>query len=252
LPALTGYSVLVTGASEGIGRGIALAAGRAGAGVVVSALEIKAAEAVADEIRGRGGHAVAGRCDVTQRSDLEAAVASALAAFGRLDAVVHNANDTGAGAKSVQEIAGHHWRPSFAVGLRPIFYTARAVLPALVDSAGTMIVMTSQSGIDGTVTLPVYSAVKGAQRALVKSLAREWGPLGVRVNAVAPSAMTPAQEAYLEREPHMRAHLIARSPLRRMGDAERDIGQAVGFLISRESGFITGQTLVVNGGALML
>jgi NAD(P)-dependent dehydrogenase (short-subunit alcohol dehydrogenase family) len=249
---LHGFSVLVTGASEGIGRGIAMAAGMAGAGVAVSALDIQAAENVAGEIRARGGRAVAARCNVSLRPDIEAAVACALAAFGRLDAVIHNANDTGAGARSVQEIADRHWQPSFAVGLRPIFYTARAALPALIESAGSMIVMTSQSGIDGTVTLPVYSAVKGAQRALVKSLAREWGPMGVRVNAVAPSAMTPAQETYLEREPHMRAHLIARSPLRRMGDAERDIGRALTFLIARESGFITGQTLVVNGGALML
>jgi 3-oxoacyl-[acyl-carrier protein] reductase len=249
---LAGYSVLVTGASEGIGRGIAMAAGMAGAGVVVSALGTQLAEHVSEEIRDRGGRAVSAVCDVTQRTDIEAAVAAALAAFGRLDAVIHNANDTGAGARSVQDIADSHWQPSLAVGLRPIFYTARAALHALIESAGCMIVMTSQSGIDGTVTLPVYSAVKGAQRALVKSLAREWGPLGVRVNGVAPSAMTPAQEAYLQREPHMRAHLIARSPLRRMGDAERDIGQAVNFLIARESGFITGQTLVANGGALML
>ena len=252
MPTLAGYSVLVTGASEGIGRGIAIAAGKAGAGVVVSALDPAAAQAVADDIRGYGGRAVSVRCDVTSRADIEAAVSSALAAFGHLDAVIHNANNTGAGARSVQEITDGHWQPSLTVGLRPIFHTARAALPALTRSAGSMIVLTSQSGIDGTVTLPVYSAVKGAQRALVKSLAREWGPLGVRVNAVAPSAMTPAQEDYLRREPHMRAHLIARSPLHRMGDAERDIGQAVGFLISRESAFITGQTVVVNGGALML
>ncbi len=249
---LAGYSVLVTGASEGIGRGIAMAAGMAGAGVVVSALGTQSPEAVAEEIRARGGRAVSAVCDVTQRADIEAAVAVAQGVFGRLDAVIHNANDTGAGARTVQDIADSHWQPSLSVGLRPIFYSARAALPALIESAGCMIVLTSQSGIDGTVTLPVYSAVKGAQRALVKSLAREWGPLGVRVNAVAPSAMTPAQEAYLKREPHMRAHLIARSPLRRMGDAENDIGRAVGFLISRQSGFVTGQTLVVNGGALTL
>jgi 3-oxoacyl-[acyl-carrier protein] reductase len=249
---LAGYSVLVTGASEGIGRGIAMAAGMAGAGVVVSALGSQSPDRVAEEICACGGRAASVVCDVTQKADIEAAVAVALAAFGRLDAVIHNANDTGAGARTVQDIAENHWQPSLAVGLRPIFYTARAALPALIENAGSMIVMTSQSGIDGTLTLPVYSAIKGAQRALVKSLAREWGPLGVRVNAVAPSAMTPAQEAYLEREPHMRAHLIARSPLRRMGDAERDIGQAVNFLIARESAFITGQTMVVNGGALML
>jgi 3-oxoacyl-[acyl-carrier protein] reductase len=252
MTALSGYSVLVTGASEGIGRGIALAAGMAGAGVIVSALAGQSPERVAEEIRDRGGRAVAVACDVTRRADIAAAVAIALDAFGRLDAVIHNANNTGAGAASVQAIGDQHWNPPLAVGLRPIFHTAGTALPALIESQGTMIVLTSQSGIDGTVTLPAYSAVKGAQRALVKSLAREWGPLGVRVNAVAPSAMTPAQAAYLEREPHMRSHLIMRSPLRRMGDAEQDIGRAIGFLISRRSGFITGQTLVVNGGALML
>jgi len=252
VPMLAGYSVLVTGASEGIGRGIALAAGRAGAGVVVGALETQPTEPVVDEIRAQGGWAVATVCDVTSRVDIEAAVLLARREFGHLDAIVHNANLTGAGARSVQEIADGDWEPSVAVGLRPIFYSARAALPGLIETGGSMIVLTSQSGIDGTVTLPVYSAVKGAQRALVKSLAREWGPLGVRVNAVAPSAMTPAQEAYLKREPHMRTHLIMRSPLRRFGDAEHDIGRAVGFLIARESAFVTGQTLVVNGGALML
>jgi 3-oxoacyl-[acyl-carrier protein] reductase len=249
---LDGYSVLITGAAEGIGRGIALAAGAAGAGVIVTALDAGAAGLVAEEIRARGGQAVSASCDVTGRADLEAAVGLAVATFGRLDAIVHNANLTGARARSIEDIGDEDWAPPVSVGLRPIFYSARAALPALVETRGCMLVLTSQSGIDGTPILPIYSAVKGAQRALVKSLAREWGPLGVRVNAVAPSAMTPAQEAYLLREPHIRDHMIARSPLRRMGDAERDIGRAVNFLIGRDSGFITGQTLVVNGGALML
>jgi NAD(P)-dependent dehydrogenase (short-subunit alcohol dehydrogenase family) len=249
---LDGYSVLVTGASEGIGRGIALAAGAAGAGVLVTALDARSASLVADEIRARGGKAASAGCDVTRRADVEATVGLARGAFGRLDALIHNANMTGARARSAEDIADEDWEPPLSVGLRPIFYSARAALPALIESQGCMIVLTSQSGIDGTAILPVYSAVKGAQRALVKSLAREWGPLGVRVNAIAPSAMTPAQEAYLIREPHMRAHLIARSPLRRMGDAESDIGRTVSFLIGRQSGFVTGHTLVVNGGALML
>ena len=249
---LDGYSVVVTGASEGIGRGIALAAGAAGAGVVVTALDPQAAEVVADEIRARGGKAVSTASDVTQRADIEAAVGLALATHGRLDAIVHNANNTGARARTIEHIQDGDWQPSLAVALRPIFYSARAALPALIESGGSMLVLTSQSGIDGTPILPAYSMVKGAQRALVKSLAREWGPLGVRVNAIAPSAMTPAQEGYLTREPQMRDHMIQRSPLRRMGDAEGDIGRAIAFLIGRDSSFITGQTLVVNGGALML
>jgi 3-oxoacyl-[acyl-carrier protein] reductase len=249
---LTGYSVLITGAWEGLGRGLALAVGSAGASVVVSAPEKHRTEIVADEIRARGGRAIGVACDVRQHSDIAAAVAVARAEFGRLDAFVHNANDPGVGARAVEAIDDGDWDGPVAVGLRPIFFAAQAVLPSLIETQGSMIVMTSPAGIDGTATLPVYSTVKGAQRALVKSLAREWGPQGVRVNAISPSAVTPALAAYLEREPHMRPHMIKRAALRRMGDAEMDIGRALNFLIGRGSGFVTGQTLIVSGGAMML
>jgi 3-oxoacyl-[acyl-carrier protein] reductase len=231
---------------------LALAAGAAGAGVTVTALTPDGAEAVADEIRTRGGRAIACACDVRRRSDIAAAVALARAGFGKLDAFVHNANDSGAGARSVEAIGDSDWVGPVAVGLRPIIFAARTVLPALVETQGTMVLLTSPAGIDGTATLPVYSAVKGAQRALAKSLAREWGPLGVRVNAVSPSAVTPALAAYLEREPHMRPHMVNRAALRRMGDAERDIGRALNFLIGPGARFVTGQTLIVSGGAMML
>jgi NAD(P)-dependent dehydrogenase (short-subunit alcohol dehydrogenase family) len=249
---LTEYSVLITGASEGLGRGLALAAATAGASVIVSALELSGAQDVASQIRLRGGAAIGIACDVTQRADIEAAVAVAKAEYGKLDAFVHNANVSGAGARAVEDITDRDWNGPVAVGLRPIFFAARWVLPALVDSQGSMVLLTSPAGIDGTATLPVYSAVKGAQRALAKSLAREWGPLGVRVNAVSPSAVTPALATYLEREPHMRPHMLKRAALRRMGDAELDIGRALNFLIAPEARFVTGQTLIVSGGAMML
>ena len=249
---LTGLTVLITGAWEGLGRGLALAAGAAGAGVVVSALEKDRADDDVQEIRARGGRAVGVACDVRQRADIAAAVAAARAEFGRLDAFVHNANDPGSGARAVEEIRDGDWDGPVSVGLRPVFFAAREVLPALIETQGTMIVMTSPAGIDGTAILPVYSMVKGAQRALVKSLAREWGPKGVRVNAISPSAVTPALAAYLEREPHMRPHMIRRAALRRMGDAELDIGRALNFLIGPGSRFVSGQTLIVSGGAMML
>lgn len=249
---LAGYSVLITGAWEGLGRGLALAAGAAGAGVVVSALDKDRAEDVAGEIRARGGRAVGIACDVTRRADIAAAVAVARAEFGGLNALVHNANDMGGGAPTVEAISAASWDRPIAVGLRPIFFAAHEALPALIETQGTLVLMTSPAGIDGTSTLPVYSAVKGAQRTLMKSLAREWGPHGVRVNAISPSAVTPALAAYLEREPHMRPHMVSRAALRRMGDAELDIGRALNFLIARQSGFVTGQTLIVSGGAMML
>lgn len=249
---LGGYSAVVTGATEGIGRGIALALGKAGAGVVVTGLDSAAAARVADEICTFGGQSVGAACDVTKRADLERAIDLARTRFGRLDALVHNANNTGAGSASVESLTDADWDACVSVGLRPIFLSARTALAALAESQGSMVVLTSQSGIDGSPTLPAYSAVKGAQRAMVKSLAREWGPLGVRVNALAPSAVTPALAAYLEREPHMRTHIVNRSPLRRTGDSELDIGAAIAFLVGPNARFVTGQTLVVNGGALMM
>ena len=249
---LSGYSILITGASEGLGRGMALAAAAAGAGVVVSALDAASAQSVSDEIIARGGRAIGIACDVTKRTDIAAAVAAATSAFGRLDCFVHNANLTSPRARSIEDIGDGDWNPVVAVGLRTIFYASQCVLPALVESQGSMVIMTSQSGVDGTPHLPIYACVKGAQRGMTKSLAREWGPLGVRVNALAPSAVTPALEGYLEREPWMRLHMIERSPLRRFGDAEADIGRALNFLIGPESRFVTGQTLTVNGGAMML
>ena len=231
---------------------VMLAAASAGAAVAVTALDETAAETVAREIRERGGRAIAARCDVTRQTDIAAAAEAAVAAFGKLDCFIHNANDSGAGAKSVEDVRDEHWLPSVAVGLRPILYIAKSVLPELRKAQGSLIVLTSPAGIDGTATLPVYSTVKGAQRALVKSLAREWGPLGVRVNALSPSAVTPALIAYLEREPQMRPHMVKRAALRRMGDPELDIGRALNFLIGPASRFVTGQTLIVSGGAMML
>jgi 3-oxoacyl-[acyl-carrier protein] reductase len=249
---IAGYSIVVTGASEGLGRGIALAVGTAGAGVVVTALDLAAAEAVAGEIIGRGGRAVAARCDVRDRADMAQAVQVAEANFGKLDGFVHNANALGGSARTIQDITDTDWDNPTAVGLRAIFHSAHVVLPALARTKGAMVSMTSQAGVDGTPHLPVYSAIKGAQRAIAKSLAREWGPLGVRVNTMAPSAETPALESYLKREPWMRQHMIDRSPLRRFGHAETDIGRALTFLIGPDSAFVTGQMLTVNGGGMMV
>jgi 3-oxoacyl-[acyl-carrier protein] reductase len=249
---LTGHVVLITGAWEGLGRGIALAAASAGASVVVTALEQVRADDVVEEIRFRGGQAVGAQCDVRSRDDLKQVVALAEQTYGKLDGFVHNANMTGNAARSIPEITDAIWEDPVAVGLRAIYHAAHAVLPALVRSEGAMVILTSQSGVDGTVNLPVYACVKGAQRGLAKSLAREWGPLGVRVNALAPSAVTPALHAYLEREPWMREHMLKRSPLHRMGDPETDVGRALNFLLGPESRFVTGQTLTVNGGAMMI
>ena len=250
---LSGRTVLVTGASQGVGRGIALAAGAAGASVVVTARNLQVAESVAAEIRERGSPAIAFRCDVVSRPEVDAAVKAAVHTFGKLYALVHNATSRFSGRPCpLEDVTDEDWDDQIKVGLRGTLHCGQAALPELRKNAGTLIVLVSNAGIEGSLPLPTYSATKGAQRTLVRSLAREWGPLGVRVNALAPVAMTPAMGEFFEAWPQMRDYIEIRAALRRIGDSEADIGHAVNFLIGDDSAFITGQTLVVNGGALML
>jgi NAD(P)-dependent dehydrogenase (short-subunit alcohol dehydrogenase family) len=250
---LGGKVVLVTGASQGVGRGLALAAASAGAAVVVTARNLEAAEGVAEQIRANGGKAVACRCDVTARAEVEAAVSVALAEFGRLDALVHNATSRFTGkAIPLDKVTDENWDDQVAVGLRGTYHCAQASLAALTAAQGTFIILVSNVAHEGSLPLPVYTAVKGAQRGLVKALAREWGPQGVRVNAIAPVAMTPAMGTFFEARPEMRGYIESGAALRRVGEPEADIGPVLNFLIGPDSAFVTGQTLLVNGGATMI
>jgi 3-oxoacyl-[acyl-carrier protein] reductase len=250
---LKGGTVLVTGASQGVGRGIALAAGAAGAAVVVTARNLEAATGVAREIEARGGRAMAARADVVNRGEIDAAVKAALDRYGRLDALVHNATSRFSGRPCpLEDVTEEDWDDQVRVALRGTLVCGQAALPALRETKGTLIVLVSNAGIEGSLPLPVYSAVKGAQRTLVKSLAREWGVDGIRVNTLAPVAMTPAMGEFFEAWPQMRDYIEVRAALRRIGDPEPDVGNVINFLIGDDSAFISGQTLVVNGGALML
>lgn len=251
-PVLDGQVVLVTGARQGVGRGIALAAAGAGATVVVTARTAAGAASVVDEIAARGGLASAHGCDVTDPVQVALAVDAAMARHGRLDAVFANAtsrhsNEVG----PLGDVTDASWADQSAVGLRGLLHLAQSVRPHLAAVGGTLVVLVSTAGIDGSPGLPVYAAVKGAQRALVKSLAREWGPDGVRVNALAPVAVSEAMAGFLAGDPDLGSRLAARSPLGRLGDAEADVGPVAVFLASPASGFLTGQTLVANGGAVM-
>ena len=232
---------------------MALAAGAAGAAVVITARNLEAAEGVAQEIRAAGSKALALRCDVTDRAEVESVIAATLQEFGRLDALVHNATSrfSGRGAR-LDKVTDEDWNDQVAVGLRATFLCGQAALPALKASQGSFIILTSNAGIEGSLPLPVYSAIKGAQRGLTKSLAREWGPDGVRVNAIAPVAMTPAMGKFFDAQPEMRGYIESGAALRRVGDPEADIGPVLNFLIGPDSSFITGQTLLVNGGATMV
>jgi 3-oxoacyl-[acyl-carrier protein] reductase len=249
---LDGKTVIVTGAGGGVGRGIALACATHGANVVIAARRTETGDVVAGEITDRGGAARSIRCDVADRADVEAAVALAVADFGGLDVMVHNALAPVGDPHPIEEVPDDTWRAMLATAVRASYLCAQIAFPQLVARQGSLILLTSAAGVEGSPYLPAYGLVKGAQRGLAKSLAREWGPAGVRVNSIGPVAMTPAMETVAHTSPVFTdGLLVGRTPLRRIGDPEPDIGPVAVFLASDLARYMTGQTLMVDGGGFM-
>jgi 3-oxoacyl-[acyl-carrier protein] reductase len=246
---LEGRTVIVTGAGAGVGRGIALACSDHGANVVIAARRTVTGDEVANEIVRRGGRALSIRCDVTVRDDVYGAVEAAVAEYGGLDSMIHNALSFVGRPHETEEVPVETWREMMDTAVRASFYCAQAAFAQLRERAGTLILITSAAGVEGSPYIPAYGVVKAAQRGLAKSLAREWGPLGIRVNCIGPVAWTPAMEKSAEGSPvFLEGRLIDRTPLRRIGEPEADIGPVAVFLASDMSRYVTGQTIIADGG----
>jgi 3-oxoacyl-[acyl-carrier protein] reductase len=140
-------------------------------------------------------------------------------------------------------------RDQVAVSLRGSWLLAMAAKPHLLASHGSILLLTSEAGFEGKAKLAPYAAVKAAQRGFARGLAREWGPEGIRVNCIAPLASTPALEKALVLDPAMGPRLFGRNPLGRMGDPTDDVGPVARFLLSPEARYVTGNTVMVDGGS---
>ncbi len=242
-------TVIVTGAGGGVGMGIALACATHGANVVIAARRLETGDAVAKEITERGGRALSVRCDVSVGADVTAAVDAACAAFGGLDCLIHNAVAPVGEPHKVEDVPEATWQSMMSTAVRASYYCAQAGFAQLKERGGTFIILTSAAGVEGSPYIPAYGVVKAAQRGFAKSLAREWGPLGIRVNCIAPVAMTPAMAVSAQNSPvFLEGRLMDRTPLRRIGEPEPDIGPVAVFLASDLSRYVTGQTIVVDGG----
>lgn len=248
---LQGQVAMVTGAGQGVGEGIARAMAASGAAVVVATRRAVTGEAVAESIRATGRDAVFVRCDVADGADVQTAVAASVECFGGLDVIVHNAVATPGPPRPLQRADSDTIRPQIATAVTAAYHCAAAALPHLRRRPGTMILLTSPAGVEGSANLPVYATVKAAQRGILKSLAREWGPIGVRVNAIAPVARTPAMDAAVAANPDLLDRLEGRTALGRIGDATADIGPVAVFLASDLARYITGQTIVADGGGFL-
>ncbi len=248
---LDGRVAVVTGAGQGVGAGLARALAAAGAAVVVATRRAATGEPVAASIQAAGQDAVFVRCDVTSADDVDAAVDTALRRFGGLDVMVHNAVSPPGPPCPLHLTGSDIVTSQIATATTATYLCARASLAHLRRRPGTMILLTSPAGVEGSGNLPVYAAAKAAQRGILKSLAREWGPLGVRVNAIAPVARTPAMDAAARANPGLQERLAGRTALGRVGDAFGDIGPVAVFLASDGARYITGQTIVADGGGFL-
>lgn len=245
--------VLITGATGGVGRGAAIACGEAGWTVYIAARRAIEGNAVAAEVDTAGGRGRFVECDVTDEESVRRAVQLAVDVEGELHGVVHNST-SGRSAVPVdfRDVALADLAEHIGVSARGAYLFARIALPYLVKTSGSLVLMTSEAAIEGKPRQAPYAMVKGAQRGLARALARELGPLGVRVNAVAPLATSPALERAFELDPPMKARLFGRQPLGRMGDAVRDVGPAIRFLLSDDARYVNGHTLVIDGGSCPL
>lgn len=248
---LTNKVAIVTGAASGIGRAAALALAREGARVVLADVDMDGGTATAQAIAAAGGTATFVRVDVSAAADVAAMVNCAVAAYGRLDCAFNNAgiNDENGPAADLDEAL---WDRTIAINLKGIWLCMKYEIPAMLAIGGGAIVNTSSVvGLTGRRDTPAYVASKHGIIGLTKATALDYGKQGIRVNAVCPGTIRTAM--YVRRlgdDAALDARLAANTPIGRLGTAE-DVAEAVVWLCSDASSFVTGQSLVIDGGDIV-
>ena len=249
---LEGRVALITGAGGGVGRGIALALASAGAKVTIAARRAATGDETAELIRREGGTALSVQTDVARRDDVEQAVARTVETFGGLDIMIHNASSGLSGIPAqLEQITEQAWDEQLAVGMDGSLHCAQAAFAHLKRGGhGRYIGLNSAFGLHGAGMNPTYAAGKGALRGFIKALAREWGPHGITVNAIAPASSTDASDAFFEQNLPLKEAYLRNFPMRRMGQPRQDIGGVIVGLCGDGFGYVSGQTLFVDGGLM--
>jgi 3-oxoacyl-(acyl-carrier-protein) reductase len=241
---LRGKVAVVTGAGQGIGRGIAVKLAEKGADVVVSDIKAQTARQTAKEVKALGGRTLAVEVDVAQRSQVENMVTNVVAELGKIDILVNNAGI--ARSATLLKLTDEAWDQVLDVNLKGIFYATQAVAPHMIEARyGKIINISSIYGRTGAVGDSNYVASKAGIVGFTKSVARELARHNINVNAILPGMVdTPLLQGIPDE--YLRP-MIKEIPLRRVGTPE-DIGHVVAFLASDEASYITGATIEVTGG----
>lgn len=238
---------LVTGASRGIGRGIAIAYAREGSDVVVNcSSSVKVAEEVANEVKALGHRALVIQADVSNRAEVEEMVNKVIKEFGKIDVLVNNAGISVVGAS--EDLEENRWRRGLDILLTGVFFCSQVVGKEMIKrKSGKIINIASMVGLGGIPERACYCSAKAGVINLTRVLGCEWARYNINVNAIAPGFIkTSLIEDLIAKGLYDEKILAMRAPLGRIGTPE-DIADAAVFLASDESSYITGQTIVVDG-----
>jgi gluconate 5-dehydrogenase len=243
---LTGRTAIVTGASRGLGQTFARALARAGADLAITSRDLSSLGAFSDEIAALGRRVVSLELDVRELPSIERMVAAAYEAYGHIDILVNNAGCNI--RKPALEVTWDDWNTILDTNLRGAFFVAQAAARYMIARRnGRIINIGSVTSVCGYAGLAPYGASRGGIKQLTMSLADDWGPFGITVNCLAPGWFRTAQNQALYENEEWVAYLTDRIPLKRTGRPE-DLEGAVVFLASDASAYITGQTLLIDGG----
>jgi NAD(P)-dependent dehydrogenase (short-subunit alcohol dehydrogenase family) len=247
---LRGKVALVTGATRGIGLGIATEMARAGAQVVIAGNEAEACMDVAQELRAGGLDVIGIPCDVADRGQLHALVDQAVQQREHIDVLVCNAG-VAPHMGPIAAASDADWDLTMTVNLRSTLWLTSLVIPAMAARRDGSVIMTcSLSSLRGNKGIGLYGLSKAAVAQLARNLAVEWGPSNVRVNAISPGVIRTEFARPLTDNPEMLQRRLSLTPLRRVGEVEEVAGVAV-MLAAAAGCFITGQNLVIDGGTLI-
>jgi NAD(P)-dependent dehydrogenase (short-subunit alcohol dehydrogenase family) len=247
---MAGRAALVFGAGQGIGRGICLAMASEGATVVATDVHAENAERTAEQVRQRGAEAIGLACDVANETSVRQAVNRTLEFSDRLDFTAVTAlPDMYYGP--LEGCSAEHFERDWRVGVLGVLHVLKASSGPLQKSKGSVLLFGSAHGVEGSADRISYVAVKEAVRGMARAAAREWGKYGVRVNAICPFANSPVMADYERDHPDWFDDSLSQVPLHRLGDCEKDVGRAAVYLASDDGSFVTGHTLMVDGGLTM-
>lgn len=241
-------TAIVTGAAQGIGASIAAALARDGYDIVATALHSESAQATARVVEELGRKALPLVLDLRVQASIERAMAAAVDAFGQIDVLVNNAGMTS--RQPALEVTREEWHDLHGIMLSGAFFMSQQMGRHLVSQKrpGVIISLASTHGLVGLAGRATYGIAKGGLIQMTRMLAIEWADYGIRVNAVAPGTIaSPTRVAYFNEHPDLHQMMIQRIPVKRFGKPE-DVGAAVAYLASPAAAYITGQTLVMDGG----